>query len=217
MDPARWAQLYDAIVADLGLDAKADADAARLFARRLGRPSTLAPLARRVAGRDVHVLGAGPQLARLDLRALPRPLVAADGACGALAATGVIPDAVVTDLDGDAPAQAAMAARGAALYVAAHGDNVPALERWAPRLPTAQGTTQVPGDGTGLLHVPGFTDGDRACFLAAAAGARSVTLHAFDFETPGASSRDASRKRAKLAWAERLLSEPAVPVRRAPP
>ena len=238
MTPDRWREHYAAIVHDFKFDPEADAAAARLLATLLQRPAGVAELASRLGGRDVHVVGASRALASLDAHALPRPLVATDGACGRLAAAGVVPDVIVTDLDGDVAAQVACAARGALVCVAAHGDNVPALRRWAPRLSNAIGTTQVPTEGQsqaqgqgegrgqgrgdadpgwwpppGIVATPGFTDGDRACFLAALGGAASVTLHAFDFETPGPSSRDPATKQRKLAWARRLLGELPIPWR----
>ncbi len=59
-----------------------------------------------------------------------------------------------------------------------------------------------------LLNVGGFTDGDRAVFLAEHSGARRILLWGFDFgsvDEPDPGAR--ARKLAKLAWAGRLIGE----------
>ncbi|MGQ0534622.1 MAG: hypothetical protein ACT4PT_00940, partial [Methanobacteriota archaeon] len=72
------------------------------------------------------------------------------------------------------------------------------------------GTCQVMPFGR-LANFGGFTDGDRACFLAEEMGAKEVLLAGFDFENPGPSSNPIVKKR-KLYWAQRLLKEIQVPV-----
>jgi len=64
------------------------------------------------------------------------------------------------------------------------------------------GTTQA----RPLQHVHnfgGFTDGDRAVFAAQSLGAASITLLGFDLDD----TRVDPIKRAKLAWARRLLGQ----------
>jgi len=54
--------------------------------------------------------------------------------------------------------------------------------------------------------VGGFTDGDRAAYLAEELGARRILLWGFEFERIDESDEAArARKLAKLGWARRLL------------
>jgi uncharacterized Rossmann fold enzyme len=52
-----------------------------------------------------------------------------------------------------------------------------------------------------VYNVGGFTDGDRAAFLADHCGADRLTFLGWDFDDPEVGPM----KRRKLAWAERLL------------
>ena len=163
--------------------------------------------------------GAGPSLhglARaLRERGMPRgaALISADSATGTLLYdAGAVPDVVVTDLDGDlARALPRAAAKGAAMVVHAHGDNAGLLGRAASELgPRCLGTSQCRPVGS-LHNFGGFTDGDRAAFLADALGAARIVLCGMDLRggrvgsASGTAAADRPVKLRKLEWAGRLL------------
>ena len=138
--------------------------------------------------------------------ALPRgAMVAADGAVRACRERGRVPALVVSDLDGYRDDLRWAEARGAALVVHGHGDNLAALGEWLPRLRPAALTAARPAAGVACWG--GFTDGDRAVLAALALGARRVRLAGFSFDAAGPySGRSRGRlKRRKLAWAQRIL------------
>ncbi len=162
--------------------------------------------------RDLVVAGAGPSLAAAPASLfVGRITVAADGAAGRLRELGVVPNVVVTDLDGDPDALVWAAQQGARMVVHAHGDNRPALAALVPRLgPLVHGTHQVAPEPAlePLRNVGGFTDGDRAVALCEDLGARSAILVGFDFDAdPSRYSHkwDPRTKPAKLAWAKRIV------------
>ena len=215
MDWARWEPTYRAIVEDLGLDPAAD-EAARdeldaLLADRLA--ADLDALRDALRGEEAWVVGAATS--PMALRRVPAdaPVLVADAAA-AMALPVLRPLAIVTDLDGNVGIQVAANAMGVPLVVHAHGDNRPALREHVPRLrgPVA-GTTQAAPRGR-VRDVGGFTDGDRACCLAAELGARRLALVGFDYESPAPKpGQDPERKRRKLAWAKRIVEGLGVPVR----
>ena len=136
--------------------------------------------------------------------------VSADGATSALMESGIVPAVVVTDLDGDVEFQLEAARKGAVVLVHAHGDNKKALNRWLPKIsgkiiPTAQ--CRPRGH---IRNFGGFTDGDRAIYMAETFGAKKVTLVGFDYtkvgDKPGHTNKDRSVKSRKLVWAA-LLAE----------
>jgi hypothetical protein len=89
---------------------------------------------------------------------------------------------------------------GCTVVVHAHGDNLEALESYVPLLDRIIGTVQCrPPEG--LYNFGGFTDGDRAVFLAREMGAASIELVGFDFEDQSVTPR----KKKKLAWAKKLI------------
>ena len=144
-----------------------------------------------------------------------RCIVAADGASTRLMEIGVLPDIVVTDLDGAPEGLAWAASGGAVLLVHAHGDNadrlgaVPGLARRGPVAGTCQGD---PNDLAPLRNLGGFTDGDRAVLLCEALGSTGARLAAFDLDAaPSRYSHrfDPARKPRKLAWAARILDDAA--------
>ncbi|MGC8583713.1 MAG: 6-hydroxymethylpterin diphosphokinase MptE-like protein [Thermoproteus sp.] len=113
-----------------------------------------------------------------------------------LVAAGVKPDVVVTDLDFE-PESAGL---GSLAVVHAHGDNVERLQSAPPRRVF---TVQVPPP-PGTANVGGFTDGDRAAYLAYAMGAQEITVSGFYPDVP-VKRRDSIKAR-KLALARALLA-----------
>ncbi len=106
--------------------------------------------------------------------------IAAGSACSLLIEKGIWPDIVVTDLDGDVRDQVEANEKGAIVVIHAHGDNMNALKEWVPRFRgQVFGTTQVEPRGN-IHNFGGFTDGDRAVFLAAHFGVDRVLLQGFD-------------------------------------
>ena len=97
------------------------------------------------------------------------------------------------------------AAPGAIAVVHGHGDNGPAVQTWASRFTgTTVATTQSRPSG-GLVNFGGFTDGDRAVYLADHFGAKEIRLVGWDFEHPSPKDGDLKRKQRKLDWAYILI------------
>ncbi|MDM7935087.1 MAG: DUF115 domain-containing protein [Methanothrix sp.] len=198
-----WEPLYLAILDDLGFSREADEEAAALLqSLLLGREDILDRIDERVRGRDVVVCGNAPSLEE-ELEGLlvgERSILAADGAAAVLLRCGIVPDVLVTDLDGPIEAILEADRRGALVVVHAHGDNQDALRRYVPLLGGVLGTAQCrPPEG--LYNFGGFTDGDRCVFLARELGAASIHLVGFDLDDESVTPR----KRRKLAWARRLI------------
>ncbi|MFB6281638.1 MAG: 6-hydroxymethylpterin diphosphokinase MptE-like protein [Haloferacaceae archaeon] len=202
MEFSRWEPVYEVILADFGFDRAADEAARDDLAERTGRfdPDRLSGL----TGATVAVAGAGPSLeATAGVAAAADVVVAAGGAVERLPAAGVGVDLAVTDLDSAPAAAARLTREGVPVAVHAHGDNRPALREWVPRcdaeflLPTTQAEPRGP-----VVNHGGFTDGDRAAFLADAFGAGALRFPGWDLDDPGVGAT----KRRKLRWAERLLA-----------
>jgi uncharacterized Rossmann fold enzyme len=87
----------------------------------------------------------------------------------------------MTDLDGDMEDILAAQNQGAIVIVHAHGDNIPALELWVPRLNQRKsiGSTQARPQ-PGAYNLGGFTDGDRCVFWAEGLHAAKIALAGMD-------------------------------------
>jgi len=206
MEFDEWEPLYLGILADFGFDRSEDERSARILADLLhGRAGTLADLRGIISGRAVAVCGNAPSLTA-DLRSIRQDqiIIAADGATTVLMANRMIPDVIVTDLDGTIEDIISASEKGSFVVVHAHGDNIPAVRSVVPRLRGTRvlGTTQSePFDN--IHNFGGFSDGDRCVFLAKAFHAASVTLLGFDYDDPDVGEI----KRKKLVWAKRLIEE----------
>jgi hypothetical protein len=213
---SEWAPRYDRIRAEFGFPFEREMAAADVLASLLPASAPKDPLERLrplIEGRTVVVAGLAPHTGPPPLWRLPQTprtpaLIAADGATAACLDAGLVPTIVVTDLDGPVPAEIAANRRGSIVVIHAHGDNRSALEEWVGQFPG-----EVVGSWAGppracLLNVGGFTDGDRAAYLADHLGAERVLLWAFDFGHTAPTDVPAHElKLAKLAWAERTLGE----------
>ena len=209
MNLKEWRPFYLEIVREFGFDRAQDERSAQLLshllANKTGYNSTLAKLSRLVKGCDVLVCGKAPILIR-DIRSGKiegqETIIAADGATSVLLSQGVIPHIVVSDLDGNISDLKRANAMCAIMVVHAHGDNMNAIETYVPSLSAVLGTAQTQPEPL-LLNVGGFTDGDRAVFLAKEYGARTISAIGFDFSDISVTPR----KMQKLQWAKRLLEQ----------
>lgn len=208
-DMGWWLPVYEHILRDFGFERDADERAARLLCTLVSEANNRAPIERLkelIEKRRTLVCGKAPRLAS-DLKRAKEGgvldgsvLIAADGATSVLLSLKMVPHIIVSDLDGNMCDIIAASKMGSLVVVHAHGDNIPLLSEYVPRLKSVIPTTQsMPFDE--VYNFGGFTDGDRCVFLAGAFGASKVVLLGFDFY-------DASKgpiKRKKLMWARRLI------------
>lgn len=197
----------------LDLNPEADLDVARRLSEALVDHERVEPddLRPDLEGRMVQVLGPAPGGAE-DVEP-EDPIVAAGGAVRQALSAGVQPTLVVTDLDGSDMAHKMFSRAGVPTAVHGHGDNRALVDRLLPELEgPLMGTCQVepPTDVPVPLHrFAGFTDGGRACFMAAALGAESVELVGWNFDEPLGGD---PVKQNKLDLAQSLLQDLPVPL-----
>jgi uncharacterized Rossmann fold enzyme len=165
----------------------------------------------------VLVLGAGPSLKSnlADLKNVNLDeftLIAADGATTALLEEDMVPDIIVTDLDGRMNDIINANQNGSLMVVHAHGNNLEQIEKYTPQLVNVLGTTQS-RPLANVYNFGGFTDGDRCVFLAITLGARVIVLAGMDFgktvthySRPDQEDGPADTvKQKKLKWAKKLV------------
>ncbi|MEM4576048.1 MAG: 6-hydroxymethylpterin diphosphokinase MptE-like protein [Candidatus Nezhaarchaeales archaeon] len=220
MDWTLWEPWYIWIAGALGISMNVDTEATlKLYAMIKDRACDVSVVREFVKNRVVFVVGAGPSIERgisaVFSKKIDGVIIAANGACSKLLKVGVIPHIVVTDLDGNVDDIYEVWRRGAYIIVHAHGDNIQALERHVKRFSERViGTTQVKPFGC-LYNFGGFTDGDRAVFMALELDCKIVVMIGMDLSrTVGKYSKPwLSRdevawplKYAKFVIARRLLS-----------
>ncbi len=204
-----WEPIYLEILRDFGFSKERDEEAGRLLSYLLGtrRENSLDEAYHRVCNYAVAVCGNAPNLAA-DLEEFLRQsidyaFIAADGATSVLLDAGIVPQIIVTDLDGKMEDIIEANRMGSIVVVHAHGDNLDRLREYVPQLTNIIGTTQS-RPPQGLYNFGGFTDGDRCVFLAKYLGASEIKLVGFDFEDQSVTPRkrkklDRSRQLVKMA------------------
>ena len=222
MEFGLWEIYYKEILDDFGFSRQGDENSAKVLDEILSEEGclTLDDLSQIVGFSDKYIVfGAGPSL-KEHIRLLKEShdlrdyvLVSADGATTALIEERICPDIVATDLDGNIDDILLANLRGANIAVHAHGDNLDAVIKFTPFFTNVIGTTQAQPVGN-IYNFGGFTDGDRAIFLAVALGACEITLAGMDFgdivtrySRPNIESDLAEAdefKKKKLMYAERL-------------
>ena len=203
MEFRTWEPVYEDILADFGFPRAADERARDLLADLVAGGNTLTPGALDFSGERVAIVGAAPSLVDETPRARGADaVVAASDAASVLREDGVAVDCMVTDLDERGDIARTLTREGTPVAAHAHGDNEDALRERVPDLaveavlPTTQAAPAGPVSNPG-----GFTDGDRAAFLADERGAAELVFVGWDFDDPDVGAL----KRRKLVWAERLL------------
>ncbi|MDI1494838.1 MAG: putative Rossmann fold-containing protein [Cenarchaeum symbiont of Oopsacas minuta] len=205
-----WYTQYSKLLKDFGYSRSDDTNAARILDGIIKKPISENRIRRLIFGKTVIVIGAGPSLGQTILasRRLPVTKIVADSAVKTVLKTGIIPDIVVTDLDGDLASLQKADDLGSLMLVHAHGDNVKTLPI-AKKFVNVMATTQ----GRPVGHVRnygGFTDGDRCVFLAESFGAEKIILFGMDLGRrigihSSTARKDMQTKMAKLRRAKILL------------
>ena len=216
MEYVDWAPVYGRIAQEFGFAFDREvrsADRLEALLPPAARSDPLVRIRRRLSGRDVIVVGLAPRAGPPPIWRLPSAgpapaVIAADGATETCLDAGLVPNVIVTDLDGPLAAEVGANRRGSLAIVHAHGDNLAAITEWTPQFPGELAGSWAGPPRPALFNVGGFTDGDRGVFLAEHCGARRILLWGFDFasvDEPEPAAR--ARKLAKLAWAHRLIEE----------
>lgn len=219
-DTIKWVRIYDYIRTDMGFNCLDDCFASQVLNAMIDGLEVVYEVEKYlqglIGGADVYVVGAGPtcleELKLSDVR--PEVLIAADGAMRCCLDAGYKPHVVVTDLDGLSIKD--LRYSDVVYVVHAHGDNIDRLLSYVKFIEgRLLGTTQCVQSGR-LRIYGGFTDGDRAAYLANFFRARSIRLVGFDLRSGlvgkyskpwmGVNSYATPTKLKKFRWAERLLS-----------
>ena len=204
-----WEGTYLEILSDLNFDRSEDEGSARMLkAICMNSDIVTEDILDDIIGDTVAVFGNGDNLEsdieRMDVNCTT--LISSGSAVGRVMEVGLVPDMIVTDLDGDIRPQLVANMNGAIAVLHAHGDNYHLIQRYAPEF---KGriilTTQSTPDNI-LSNYGGFTDGDRAVCIARHFGARRIYLMGFDFDDPSPrTSTDPEMKKRKLSWAKRII------------
>ena len=222
MEFGLWERYYKEILDDFGFSREGDENSAKVLDEILSEEGclTLDDLSQIVGFSDKYIVfGAGPSLKEHIIELKENYdlndyiLISADGATTALIEERIAPDIVATDLDGNMDDILLANLRGANIAVHAHGDNLEQVIKYTSFFTNVIGTTQAQPVGN-IYNFGGFTDGDRAIFLAVALGASEITLAGMDFgdivtrySRPNLESDLAEAdefKKKKLMYAERL-------------
>tara|TARA_B100000029_G_scaffold224084_1_gene221999 strand:+ start:1004 stop:1642 length:639 start_codon:yes stop_codon:yes gene_type:complete len=153
--------------------------------------------------RDLVIVGA----AITESSIIPsKNLVVADGALRACLEREIVPEWIISDLDGYLPDIIWSSHNGSNVIVHAHGDNISRVSQYYNQINPTCITTTYPSPHTSCWG--GFTDGDRSVMMCLSLGCKSIKLLGYNFENIGSFSGEYSpRKLEKLKWAERIINE----------
>lgn len=225
MDYEQWNKVYEQIIVDLQLDKSKDETAAEILNHLMDTYRThivdSSFLQSLIEENTVFVFGAAPSLEK-EIKEYKETFekgicIAADGATSALLKYDIIPEVIVTDLDGVIADQITANKKNAILVIHAHGDNIDVVQKTMPIIEGKfMGTVQTrPSDLQHVKNFGGFTDGDRAVFFADHFHPKNIILVGFDCTAkPGFYSfqhqkdhKNQKIKRKKLAWCNQLLNQ----------
>jgi 2-amino-4-hydroxy-6-hydroxymethyldihydropteridine diphosphokinase len=184
MNLEEWFSWYNEILEVFRFDKEMDERSAEILRKLLKDKNSLSPPDLIIKPNTI-IFGAGPSLKR-NLKELKNlklddfTIICADGAVTALLEEEMIPDIVVTDLDGKIEDIIESNKRGAIMIVHAHGNNIDNIKKYVNLLENVLGTTQsIPLEN--VYNFGGFTDGDRCLFLAVEFGAKNIVMAGMDF------------------------------------
>ena len=188
----KWEVFYNKIAQDLNLKFEAEHDAANILNKILKQKKndilSEKKLKQLIKNKEVIIFGAGSTLEEAIRKyknmIQSKVKITADGATSALLKNNILPNIVVTDLDGKIQDQLKASSLGCKTIIHTHGDNTSKIIKYAREFEGGLfGTTQINPKPYHYLHnYGGFTDGDRAVFLADHFQAKKIYLAGFDFD-----------------------------------
>ena len=212
-----WKLIYKKILKDFNFKESEDKKSAELLDNLLSNKSifSLEDLSQIIKDKQVFVFGAGPSLEKsiINNKKLYESVIkiSADGATSALIKYSIYPDIIVTDLDGNVEDQINSNDKGSILIVHSHGENKDKIIKYLPGIKgKIIGTTQTdPSEFINLYNFGGFTDGDRAVFIADHFNAKKINLIGFDFNNKigkysFSENKNKKLKLKKLKWCKKL-------------
>lgn len=213
-----WEPIYKQILSDFNYSYQKDVEAANILNKKLVDKEIISidVLNELITYHEIFIFGAGPSLEESILENIKmfsgKLKISVDGATSALMKYKIQPDIIITDLDGKISDQINTNSKGSITIIHAHGDNIDIIKEYVPKFPgKILGSTQTnPEPYDYVYNFGGFTDGDRAVFLAENFNAIKINLIGFDFnEKIGKYSflknKNRKTKLKKLKWSERLI------------
>jgi len=177
-----WEKRYFSILKELNYTEKKDKESATILDSILKKTDTIEKVREIIQGKTVFVIGSGPSLsiAIPKLKKLKKSIkIAADSSLKPLIDNGIIPDIIVTDLDGNEDTIKKISKTKSIFVIHAHGDNIEKLQM-VKKMKNCIGTTQT-NPFNKIQNFGGFTDGDRGVFLASHFDAKKIILFGMDF------------------------------------
>jgi len=177
-----WKKRYFFILKELNYSEKKDKESALILDSILKKTDTIKKIKELIQGKTIFVIGSGPSLsiAIPKLKKFEKSIkIAADSSLKPLVDNGIIPDIIVTDLDGNEDAINKISKTKSIFVIHAHGDNIEKLQM-VKKIKNCIGTTQT-NPFNKIQNFGGFTDGDRGVFLASYFNAKKIILFGMDF------------------------------------
>jgi len=176
-----WKKRYSEIRKEFNYSEKKDKESAVILNSIIKKSNINEKIISLVKDKTVFVIGSGPSLSTAIpiLKNFKKTIkIAADSSVKLLVDNGIIPDIVITDLDGDESILKKIGKKSI-FIVHAHGDNIEKLE-FVKKFTKCIGTTQS-NPFEKIQNFGGFTDGDRGVFLANHFDAKKIILFGMDF------------------------------------
>jgi hypothetical protein len=177
-----WGKRYFTILKEMNYSEKKDKESALILDSILKKTDSIEKVKEIIQGNTVFVIGSGPSLsiAIPKLKKLKKSIkIAADSSLEPLIDNGIIPDIIVTDLDGNEDTIKKISKTKSIFVIHAHGDNIEKLQM-VKKMKNCVGTTQT-NPFNKIQNFGGFTDGDRGVFLASYFDAKKIILFGMDF------------------------------------
>ena len=177
-----WKKRYFSILKELNYSEKKDKESALILDSILKKTDIIEKVRKLIQGKTIFVIGSGPSLsiAIPKLKKLEKSIkIAADSSLKPLVDNGIIPDIIVTDLDGNEDTIKKISKTKSIFVIHAHGDNIEKLQM-VKKMKNCIGTTQT-NPFNKIQNFGGFTDGDRGVFLASYFNAKKIILFGMDF------------------------------------
>lgn len=223
MDFERWEKIYRDIKKELNLIDEKEKYSAKILNEIINEKTEkngnyvsnlISEVEKVIKNNDVNIFGAGDNI-ELVKKIPSGKSIACDGATTyflELTRFREAPDIVITDLDGRIRDILKAEKLGSIVIIHAHGDNAERIKKHASKFAAPLATTQIKPFGM-LFNFGGFTDGDRAIFLAEHFKAKKIKLYGFDFSGKigkysfaDENEKNIELKKKKLKIAEKLIN-----------